>query len=945
MTRRRLSGWALAAVVAGGLAWVYRSDRLMLERPDGLVRHYRAELVRKLAAREGMAHYLTFDEAQPVDWVSGRTLMHRGCALIAGRFGGARRFSGTDQDAFTSITSWRALGPSFTISLWLRPEPGGARRQVVLGHSLDHDQGGLWYEEGRLTAAVCTATNLTQVTCPLPPGSDFVHVAMVADAAQGQLRLQVAGQAPVHAALPPIPRRGGSLELARNHQLAPSHFFCGAVDELVILRRALNSAEVADLAGATRSRRAAWAGRVARKLDVSVWAAASLRFLLMAGDLFNPAVHLDRIPRSLPEVRISASNADLRQFALAQKRVLEQGLRDGALGGRRRVTALADGRGGPAWLAVRAVDSAEGPAREVWRIEFEDGRAGWLVPPERCDLVAPLAAAASAGRAQRPAPATRLCALILNNRFQGTYVWQQGVWPGVDPEAQHAYLRAAALSFPDASNQFAHAFAEAAPALLNDTRSPWSRREIRAQYRRALAAIPASPPEAAQLSAFALLGSNPAPYFVTRPLNLPVQHPDGTPMAWQSDHPEILDHHGLVRSDAVTKPVQVALRAGGADTSAPPVIVRVMPRHAPLPAVFLEVDRPISASARVEAMARIIRPGSSDMRASRPTSIKWRGKTGLFQEKKSYSLRFEEPPGWIPGSPSRFVCLMACALDPSYLRDRLAHDLFRDFGGVDHPRPAVQGDAVELFVNGSYQGIYSMTERVDRDLVGWGDYAPGEPQPLMFRAYEPPAGFARADGDGYLQEEPSPDVRAPDLGPLCELLTLTSDASSDEVFRREIARMVDLPCFMDYFLLLNVLDNRDGEHWNFYLARDAQPGARWHIIPWDWDMTLRGTVSDRSNALFDRLARTVPDYLPALRVRWRELRRGPLSEAALDQRLAGMEGPVMAVAEWDWQRWSNPGRGPRAWANLRAALAARIARLDGQLGYLSTEALSAGPPG
>lgn len=936
MTRRRMRAGVAGVALLVLLAWVFQSDELMLERPAQRVLHCQEKLARTLAAHDGLFLYLSLDEAAPRDALSGQLYGHHGTTRVRGRFGSARQFTGDESDGFASLTSWRTLGPSFTISLWIRPEPGGPDRQVVLGHSHDHDVGGLWLDRGRLRAILHAETNATEVSCPLPQVSGFVHVALVADGVRGLLSLHVDGGPPATAALPPLPRRPGSLELARNHHIAPSAYFRGAVDEVVILRRAASAREVQELAGARWARGVAWAGRARLKLALSEAVAATLRFLLKAADLFNPAVHISRIPRELPTVQIAASRSDLRQLAAAQARLEQHGLADAALGGRRRVGVTADGRTGAAWLAVRSLGGAPGeaPAREVWRLEFEDGRAAWLVPPESCDLVAPLAAAAVARHAGRRFPEIRCCALLMNGSFHGVYVWQEGLRLGVAPGDQHRHFRIEGLAGPAAASCFAEEFARHAPALLNDTRSPLSRRELTWRFRRlhaALAGGGAAPPP---LEVADLLGDNRSMLYVTGPLTLPSRGPEDQVITWTSDPPDRVGPEGAVTPPAGPRPEAVTLHARLAGQPGPEFALRLMPTNPPLPALFLELDRPPSSFSRVDVIARLVSPQLPGSDRPRPASLKWRGKTALYQQKKSYSLRFEEPPEWFRGSASCHVYLMACYQDPSFIRDQLAHALFNSFGSDTQTRHAVRGMPVEVFINGVYDGIYSMTERVDRELLGWAPYQPGPAQPLLYRAYEPPGGFAEASGEGYVQIEPDPAVRAADLGPLRDLLRLTSSGTPDADFVRDIGQVMDLENVMDFFLLLNVMDNRDGEHWNYYLARGAGPGARWQIIPWDYDMSLRGTPMRRSNALIERLARVHPGFRPALRARWASLRAGPLSEVAMAQRLASMEAPLQLVAEWDARRWPLHRGSPAAWSELRAAWAARVALLDAELGYV-----------
>ena len=99
----------------------------------------------------------------------------------------------------------------------------------------------------------------------------------------------------------------------------------------------------------------------------------------------------------------------------------------------------------------------------------------------------------------------------------------------------------------------------------------------------------------------------------------------------------------------------------------------------------------------------------------------------------------------------------------------------------------------------------------------------------------------------------------------------------------------DVGELVDFWLLLNFTGNEDGRVTNQFVGRRAEDG-RWMLMPWDYDKTfLVGRVAKADgrpeplrNPLFDRLFAVDPSLRARAAARWRELRAGPLSDAALD---------------------------------------------------------------
>jgi hypothetical protein len=243
---------------------------------------------------------------------------------------------------------------------------------------------------------------------------------------------------------------------------------------------------------------------------------------------------------------------------------------------------------------------------------------------------------------------------------------------------------------------------------------------------------------------------------------------------------------------------------------------------------------------------------------------------------------------------------------------------------------------VVLFLNGEYQGLYQISERVDRHLLGLPAYRAGEADPgLIFKAQDSTATFTRPVLGAYRQIEPDPGD-ADKLGELAGFLSFVGSADS-RAFAAEISRRLDQGSFLDYLLLTNVANNFEGVNYNFYLARDPGPGRPFFFVPWDFDKAYRGKSRGRlNNHLSHRLLEETPGFADRLQRRWRELRAGALSDAAVDARIARYEAEIGPSAEVDRRRWRAGEMSHREgveqlgrWLHARlSALDAAIARGD-----------------
>lgn len=258
----------------------------------------------------------------------------------------------------------------------------------------------------------------------------------------------------------------------------------------------------------------------------------------------------------------------------------------------------------------------------------------------------------------------------------------------------------------------------------------------------------------------------------------------------------------------------------------------------------------------------------------------WRGNTSLGRAKKSYAVKLTNAEGEsidrkLLGlrNDNNWV-LDAAFIDPSRIRNRVSTDIWNDYR-VDpyyaeqepKARTATRGRMVEVFLNDAYDGIYCMTEKLDRKQLklkklqtreedGFEVIDPTQ-HGIIYKAvewdYTSYFGGGHGDFAGVLPSEPSNErdawggweIKYPDLGdgepidwtPLYDHVAFMATCT-DADFRRQAALRFDLPALRDYYLLQELALAHDNSAKNIYwFIYDAAESTKLSLAPWDFDGT------------------------------------------------------------------------------------------------------------
>lgn len=185
---------------------------------------------------------------------------------------------------------------------------------------------------------------------------------------------------------------------------------------------------------------------------------------------------------------------------------------------------------------------------------------------------------------------------------------------------------------------------------------------------------------------------------------------------------------------------------------------------------------------------------------------------------------------------------------------------------ADEPKMVngTRGNYIEVFCNDSYNGLYCMTEKIDRKqfnlkkLKYSADSTVVTQRGALYKAddWTREVLLGGALNGSTLKYTSVPaynnmsdtwqayEVKHPDLDdnepvswkPLYDLVYFTSGLTNDTKFIADVSKHFDLPNFLDYYLFIELLLTADNQAKNTYLSvYDQSVSPMFSITPWDLD--------------------------------------------------------------------------------------------------------------
>ncbi len=236
--------------------------------------------------------------------------------------------------------------------------------------------------------------------------------------------------------------------------------------------------------------------------------------------------------------------------------------------------------------------------------------------------------------------------------------------------------------------------------------------------------------------------------------------------------------------------------------------------------------------------------------------------------------------------------------EPLRIRSYISHKLWIEIHQLhyseDEPEAKSGADVmfVELFLNHVYNGIYALSEQVDKkqlqiksyDDALRGELYKGETWGATTFTELPDYDNTSRDWGGYEYKYPK-ENQVTDWENLYNFTEFVM-FSTNTTYVNEVWNQFNKENAMDYFIFLNLLRATDNTGKNIYLAK-YNIDYPYFYTPWDldgtwgiiWNGTNDSTTNDiLSNGFFQRNLNLNPNlYKREMGLRWFDLRNGPLS--------------------------------------------------------------------
>lgn len=369
-----------------------------------------------------------------------------------------------------------------------------------------------------------------------------------------------------------------------------------------------------------------------------------------------------------------------------------------------------------------------------------------------------------------------------------------------------------------------------------------------------------------------------------------------------------------------------------------------------LPLVNVEVD--VSRLSKENYIPGHITIVDAEMRtegrlmASFDCKLRYRGASSLKYEKKSFAIKLLDSDGenldanvfgirkendWI---------LDAMAIDRIRMRNRVCFDIWNEISKTPYKtdfdnRNGTLGQFVEVYLNGEYHGLYCMTDKIDRKLLGLkkakeqsdgsvyvrGVLYKGEAwtDATGMSGYDTSESFDEESWNGWELQYPDDYPCYDAWKPLMNLIDLCNTRNA--FFKLHYRQHFYYDNLVDYALFimgLNIIDNNVKN--THFSCPDINVNETFLITPWDLDCSLGGLYEGShfdeyvkitnltGNYLFYQMYMyNVDNFRESMKERWQELSLGIMSPNNFNARLDAYAKRFKESGAWqrEYDKWNN----------------------------------------
>ena len=413
---------------------------------------------------------------------------------------------------------------------------------------------------------------------------------------------------------------------------------------------------------------------------------------------------------------------------------------------------------------------------------------------------------------------------------------------------------------------------------------------------------------------------------------------DGAAYAWQVQDAEGNVADGMVFSSKnIAEPFTLTLLRDGEAVCSDTL---VLTNH---PVVEVNVES-ISRTVYCRGDVRITDRQRGSTNGVMAADLRQRGKTAAHYPKVALNVKLVTPDGEDLDSailgirPENSWILDAMAIDRIRMRNRLLFDLWNRFSTTPYDtdynrRNGTTGHFVEVILNGEYNGLYCLSDKIDRKLLNLkkarvnADSTEVTVRGLLYKSnswdntslknshLDP---TARMDSDVWNNWELQVPDEFPSENTWNPLLDLYELCSSEDRFAEEFETSFYRDNVIDFYLFVLAFNMTDNGNKNLFLSTpNIRKEARFLFTPWDLDATIGGYYDGRYyGGTYDELAvadarinfnnpfyaawrSDINNFRADMAARWFELRNSHLSPDSVNALFEHYAAQHVAFGAWE----------------------------------------------
>jgi len=298
------------------------------------------------------------------------------------------------------------------------------------------------------------------------------------------------------------------------------------------------------------------------------------------------------------------------------------------------------------------------------------------------------------------------------------------------------------------------------------------------------------------------------------------------------------------------------------------------------------------------------------------SQIKKSGNPAKWRDKVSYRLQLSQQKSLLGMRKDDDWVLMGMFLDFTRMRTKMCFELYRSLQPSNPSAILPDSKYVCLYINGEFQGLYLLAEKVDRRLFGLDNAQNNIYSSLIFQV-KAFTDFREYLPDRWVQDWPNEDEDIYIMDEmLTELIEFVNNSDDDVFFNLEtgIYTKFDKLNLIDFYLYNFFILHTDFWYKNYLIIRNTNPN-KFYFIPLDFDGSLGqlGWILDLPNAdhksfiayahrLFERLINN-ENFMSECKNRWFQLRKTLWTDKFILDMLSEIHNDIKEILEYEMNMW------------------------------------------